>query len=350
MYKLSICIPTFNRSQYLVNCLNSIILNTSDFKDDIQICVSDNCSTDETESIVLHAKNSLNIVYRKNEKNIGSARNFLNVVDMADGEYVWMIGDDDLLMPDALEKILDVIGKNNDVDFFYINSFHLKTEYVFDHPQPFDTKNLPKNMSKFSSWNGDGKINFLDLIDYNVSFDFLGGIFLSVFNRKKWLENAHFLDDLALHNDEIFSHFDNTFPHIKIFANAFYKSKAYFYSQPLSVSLSGAQEWAPMYPFVRSVRLIEALDVYRMNGLSYVRFWQCKNSTLRNFIPDMAYMFINRRTSGYEHINLFKLIIKNGFYPEFYLSFFRYCFRKLSKVISLFVEKNTSINLKKKKL
>lgn len=50
--KLSICIPTYNRCAHLANCLNSIILNTNYNKNDIQICVSDNCSTDETEAVV----------------------------------------------------------------------------------------------------------------------------------------------------------------------------------------------------------------------------------------------------------------------------------------------------------
>ena len=57
--KLSICIPTYNRSKHLKNCLNSIILNLNYRKEDVQICVSDNCSTDETESVVRHAQEEI---------------------------------------------------------------------------------------------------------------------------------------------------------------------------------------------------------------------------------------------------------------------------------------------------
>jgi len=149
------------------------------------------------------------------------------------------------------------------VDFFYINSFHLTTEYVFEQDQPFDTKNLPVKMESFSKWKRSGRMNFFELIDPKISFDFLGGVFLSVFDREKWIENAHLLDNEAIRDKNTFSHFDNTFPHIKIFASAFSNSKAYFHAQPLSVCLTGAREWAPMYPFIRSVRLVEALDEYR---------------------------------------------------------------------------------------
>jgi len=329
MHKLSICIPTFNRCAHLSNCLNSIILNTSYNKKDVQICVSDNCSTDETEAVVRHAQEKIDIVYRKNKTNLGMSINFLNVINMADGKYAWIIGDDDLLMPNTFERLLKIMDQNNGVNFFYINSFHLATEYVFEQHQPFDTKNLPIKMEEFSKWRGSGQMDFLELINPKISFDFLGGIFLSVFNREKWIENSHVLDNEAIHDDNTFSNFDNTFPHVKIFANAFSNSKAYFHAEPLSVCLTGAREWAPMYPFIRSVRLIEALDEYRKNGLPYVTYWRCKNFALRTFIPDMVYTYIHKKESGYEHVQFFKLFFSNGLYPEFYWSFFRYIIRKL---------------------
>ena len=329
MHKLSICIPTFNRCSHLSNCLNSIILNTNYNKKDVQICVSDNCSTDETEAVVRHAQEKIDIVYRKNKTNLGMSINFLNVINMADGKYAWIIGDDDLLMPNTFERLLKIMDQNNGVNFFYINSFHLATEYVFEQHQPFDTKNLPIKMEEFSKWRGSGQMDFLELINPKISFDFLGGIFLSVFNREKWIENSHVLDNEAIHDDNTFSNFDNTFPHVKIFANAFSNSKAYFHAEPLSVCLTGAREWAPMYPFIRSVRLIEALDEYRKNGLPYVTYWRCKNFALRTFIPDMVYTYIHKKESGYEHVQFFKLFFSNGLYPEFYWSFFRYIIRKL---------------------
>jgi glycosyltransferase involved in cell wall biosynthesis len=347
MHKISICIPTFNRCNLLANCLNSIILNTNYQKENIQVCVSDNCSTDNTDAVVRHAQKELDIVYSKNETNIGLARNFLKVVGMADGEYVWIIGDDDLLIPNALEKLLPILYKNHIVDFFYINSFNLTTEDIFNYPQPFHTKNLPSNMNKFSSYQCEMKIDFLDLIDPKISFDFLGGMFLSVFKREKWMDNIDALDSIAINDDKIFSHFDNTFPHVKIFAQAFCNSKAYFYSTPLSVSLSGAREWAPMYPFIRSVRLIEALDEYRRHGLPYWKFLIYKNFALRNFIPDMLYMLVYKEESGYKYIQPLKLL-SNIIYPEFYLSFFRFIFKfkNLKRLIDLVTSKDNKPPIK----
>ena len=67
--------------------------------------MSDNCSTDQTEEVVRRLEASIDIRYQKNAENLGIPANFLNVVAMARGEFVWLLGDDDLLMPNALEKI-----------------------------------------------------------------------------------------------------------------------------------------------------------------------------------------------------------------------------------------------------
>lgn len=327
--KLSICIPTYNRAAHLANCLHSIVKNKSGSQVDFQVCVSDNCSTDETEKAVLTAQQHIAIKYRKNAANLGIPRNFLNAVEMADGEFIWLIGDDDLLLPDALDRVSELINKYPAVDYFYVNSFHLTTQYIFSFPQPFDTANLPEKMEPFSSWPNSGEMKFMDLIDPRVSFDFLGGMYLSVFRRQKWISNVHILAEAAFSDSRIFSNFDNTFPHVKIFSKAFANSNAYLYARPLSVCLSGVREWAPMYPFVRSVRLVEALDEYRKNGLPYFKYVRCKNFALKTFLPDLGYMLINRNISGLAYVSPIKLILGNLLYPNFYFSVIYYFARKL---------------------
>jgi glycosyltransferase involved in cell wall biosynthesis len=297
---------------------------------DFQVCISDNCSTDETEQVVSAARGKIPIKYIKNSKNFGPTQNFLNVVAMADGEFAWLIGDDDLLLPDAIERINDLMGKHTDVDYFYVNSFHLSTEYVLSAPQPFDTAKLPDNMEPFSPRKDDAEMKFLDLIDPKISFDFLGGIFLSVFRRRNWITNVDAVDKAALSDERVFSNFDNTFPHIKIFARAFARSKAFFCARPLSVCLTGGREWAPMYRFVRSVRLIEALDEYRQNGLSYLKYLRCKNFALRNFLTDLAYMFVHRDNSGFSYIKKpVRLTFGYFLYPNFFFSIVYYLFGKM---------------------
>ena len=327
--QLSICIPTYNRAAHLANCLQSIISNKSRLAIDFQVCVSDNCSTDGTEKAVRSAQRNIAIKYQKTTSNVSVARNILNAVEMADSKFVWIIGDDDLLLPYAIEELSDLIVKYPNVDYFYVNSYQLTTKYIFSFPQPFDTANLPENMKPFSSWPTSSEIRFMDLIDPRISFDFLGGIYLSVFRRENWISNTHIIDEAILSSNRVFSSFDSTFPHVKIFARAFASSRAFFCAKPLSVCLFGAREWAPMYPFVRSVRLVEALGEFRKNGLPYIKYLRCKNFALRAFLPDLVYMLLNRDSSGFYYIKPISLITSNFLYPNFYFSVIYYLVRKL---------------------
>lgn len=332
--KLSICIPTFNRASHLHNCLNSIAASGLAGRSDVEICVSDNGSTDSTRQVVEEAQQKIPVRYSRSEQNLGIPRNFLKVVEMARGDFAWLLGDDDLLVPGALAGMIELIDVHPKVDFFYINSFHLTTEYVLACPQPFDTVMLPEKMEPFSTWKDDKELPFFELIDPRISFDFLGGMFLAVFRREKWLAHVTVLDAQAIVDAHTFSSFDNTFPHVKIYASAFRNSLAFVHSQPLSVCLSGVREWAPMYPLVRSVRLVEALEEYRRQGLPLLRYLWCRNHALVYFIPDMVYMLLRGERAGRQYVQPFKLFLTNVLYPNCYFSFFLYFVRKLKRLLT----------------
>ena len=74
--RISICIPTYNRSRHLSNCLNSIILNKNISNLNIQICVSDNCSTDDTEKVVRLAQREIDIEYQKMKRILACLETF----------------------------------------------------------------------------------------------------------------------------------------------------------------------------------------------------------------------------------------------------------------------------------
>lgn len=317
---------------HLENCLNSIIKCKLYSNLDFEVCISDNDSSDQTRAIVEKAQLKLPIKYHKNETNVGIPKNFLNVISMAKGDFIWLLGDDDLLLPDAISRLYDLLEKHPDVDFFYVNSFHLSTEYLETFSHPFDTDNLPTNMQPFSNWDFEGELPFLELVNPRVSFDFLGGMFLSVFRRKLWISKSNVLTQSAINDPRTFSHFDNTFPHIKIFAHAFSNRKAYFNKEPLNVCLTGAREWSHMSPLIMSIRLVESLEIYRKFSLGFLQYMYCRNYALRNFIPDFVNMLIQRKTSGIAYINPLKIIISNLYFPNFYLSLFYFFGRRLFKI------------------
>ena len=183
MKKLSICIPTYNRSEYLNNCLNSIFLNNINLSE-IDICISDNNSTDNTSEVVIAYENKLNIKYIKNTKNIGVAQNILKVVGLSDSEFCWIIGDDDLLLNDGVKTVLKLLNQYKGTDYFYINSYNLNKQVLKNHKFPINPSLIKEKMYRFSNNFNDFDCNFIDLIDPKISFDYLGGLYLSVFKNQ----------------------------------------------------------------------------------------------------------------------------------------------------------------------
>ena len=105
----SIVIPTYNRASDLQFALYCIFQQSFS---DYEIVISDNCSTDNTESIINKLKNK-KIRYFRNGKNIGMITNQKKAIEYAKGEYVFLHGDDDfLLYEDSLQKIYEEIIKH----------------------------------------------------------------------------------------------------------------------------------------------------------------------------------------------------------------------------------------------
>ena len=328
---LSICIPTYNRLSNLKDCLNSIHISNKYQKNfEFEVCVSDNGSAEDVSKIINEYRDHFKIKFNKNNKNLGFALNAIKTVSMAEGEYIWMIGNDDLLLPKTLNKLHTLLSKNLDTEYFFINSFFLKTEFLKKFSQPFDTHNLPDGkMKAISKLKNSKHVNFWDIIDPSVSWEFLIGIYLSVFKRKKWEENIGSLNYENLKDNRYWSNTDNTLIHPKIMCKAFKNSKSYFCAEPLSVNLIGAREWANLYEFIEIVRLPELLDYYRSEGLSFKKYFYCKNFSLRNFGNYFIKILINGKKSGLGYINFKKNILYNLIYPNVYFSFIRYFFAKI---------------------
>jgi len=117
---LSICIPTFNRSALLEVILENLEQEASAYLDRIEIVVANNASNDTTEDIV--RKSVLPIVYGKQKSTVGFARNVLfATTELASGEFIWVIGDDDLILPGGITRILNSINDAPTVDYHYLN-------------------------------------------------------------------------------------------------------------------------------------------------------------------------------------------------------------------------------------
>jgi len=113
---LSICIPTYNRADYLKQCLDNIVCQFGDekVKNSVEVVISDDTSKDNTAELVKKYQARFeNIKYFRNEKNLGMTENIVNSVIKSTGKYCWSIGDDDLVQNGSLKFLVDFLSKNN---------------------------------------------------------------------------------------------------------------------------------------------------------------------------------------------------------------------------------------------
>ncbi|MDP2704174.1 MAG: glycosyltransferase family 2 protein [bacterium] len=107
---VSICIPTFNRENFIWRAIESAIHQT--YKN-IEIVVVDNASTDNTREVVLkYAARDKRIKYFENATNIGSGNNYLKCAEYATGEYTQALGSDDWLSRNYVEEGIQRMSAN----------------------------------------------------------------------------------------------------------------------------------------------------------------------------------------------------------------------------------------------
>jgi glycosyltransferase involved in cell wall biosynthesis len=100
---ISIGIPTFNRSKLLITAISSA-LNQS-YKN-IEIIISNNCSTDNTAEILKPYKKLKNIKVFNQRKNIGVVNNWNFCLNKSKGKYFIMLSDDDELKNDCINDLI----------------------------------------------------------------------------------------------------------------------------------------------------------------------------------------------------------------------------------------------------
>ena len=114
---LSICINTKNRAEFLAETLDSIICQ---IVTGVEIVVVDGASTDNT--LDLMRKYTLKypfVRYLRSETHLGIDDGYDMAVGFALGSYCWLLPDDDLILPGALELVIKKIKP--EIDLVVVN-------------------------------------------------------------------------------------------------------------------------------------------------------------------------------------------------------------------------------------
>jgi glycosyltransferase involved in cell wall biosynthesis len=151
---LSVCIPTYNRSQRVFATVSKILSYQSK---EIEVVVVDNDSTDDTFNRLKSITDD-RLVIHKNETNIGGPRNLIQSLLISKGNYKVLLSDEDELY---LESIIDLIKSNDLHSPFYIEG----KEHIID--------SLINESSKLIS------PSFINYLKYSESTNYMTGMVFS---------------------------------------------------------------------------------------------------------------------------------------------------------------------------
>lgn len=113
----SICIPSYNRPKELERLLDSVDCNP----EAIEIVICEDASPAraavmETVSRFV-ARSPYKVVYVENEKNLGYDGNIRKLIEVAIGDFVLFMGDDDHFVPGALGRYLEFLAAHRGVGY-----------------------------------------------------------------------------------------------------------------------------------------------------------------------------------------------------------------------------------------
>jgi glycosyltransferase involved in cell wall biosynthesis len=101
---ISVCIPTYQRPKFIKEALYSVFAQTLQ---PIEIVIGDDSHDDLTENLVLDIKKEckIPISYTRHSPSLGQAGNINYIYEIAEGDKIVLLHDDDLLLPNALEDL-----------------------------------------------------------------------------------------------------------------------------------------------------------------------------------------------------------------------------------------------------
>ena len=118
----SICVPVYNvEEKWLRKCISSV---ENQYYDHWQLCLADDCSTDQRVRDILQEyekkDDRIRVVYRSENGHISEATN--SAVNIAEGEFIVLMDNDDELSPDALFEAAKLLQRHKTADVIYSDS------------------------------------------------------------------------------------------------------------------------------------------------------------------------------------------------------------------------------------
>lgn len=306
---LSICIPTYNRATWLRASLTALMPQIIQSGSLVELIVSDNASDDETAEVVREAVALGPVRYHRNETNVGFMRNMrVLATNLAQGDYVWILGDDDLVCNEAVKRITTVLQQHPNIDYIYAN---YAIWFPAEAPSPstfiFDLVKL--SLPRHSDMQ-DRQLASLDALIAEDANCFTP-IYCSIWRRPLAGEAFN-----ACVTDEPFTSVESVFPHAKFIADHLIHKSGYYLGQPCVVS-SQVTTWGSYWPITVLDLLPKLYDCFERSGVDSRVLDRHRRFMLNHSADAMRRMLTQPDTFGRSQFSFGRFSKKHWRYPEY---------------------------------
>jgi abequosyltransferase len=137
---LTIAIPTYKRGELLSQLLDVLVPQIMSHPE-VELIISDNASPDGTSEVVQRFIDAgLPVRYHRHPENVGPDANFIFCLKQASGKYFWLCGDDDIILPGALDAIFHHMSRC-EYDLIYVTGYGFHQDWLAERQKdPFDRK------------------------------------------------------------------------------------------------------------------------------------------------------------------------------------------------------------------
>lgn len=300
---LTIAIPSFNRPKELLRLLRSIDIKNNIQDTEILVCEDKSPKREEIKKAVLEFNNEqqkINVRLVLNEENLGYDANLRNTIKLSNGEYIMLMGDDDVFIEGAIDKYIEFIKKTNKENSNFL-------AYVL---RSYQRKDIYGQIEDFKYFDTD-KL-FAPSIETTKTV-FRKSVFVSGFTFRR--ENALEFETEKLDNTLLYQ--------LYICAELTYKYQSAYFNTPISMLIEN-EETVPYFGTSETEKRTYVPGIHYENDASFLRKYlvvtkffdenhknELKNNTLTKYIlkdlSKYSYPILERHI---ENKKIFKQYVK----------------------------------------
>ena len=142
---VSVCLPTYNGADYIEEALRSILNQTYQ---DFELLIVDDGSTDTTLDIV-QSFSDPRIQLHRNPERLGIPANWNRCLELAAGEFVCLFHQDDVMLPENLERKIQLLSADETVGFV-----HSAVETLVEESAPSSFADWIEDATEDMVWDG----------------------------------------------------------------------------------------------------------------------------------------------------------------------------------------------------